>query len=226
VPDAGTGGDRRCRALARRWRFRWTASSYYYDWLLRQVPRGAETALDVGCGRGAFATRLAKRGLKVDALDVDERILALARSQARERVRWILGDFFAEPVALRAQGYDVVVSVASLHQQPIARALDRLRSSVCPGGQLLIVGLYRADSWRDTAWSLAALPLHLARGLLDALLGRTARRADPEVQTIAPVDTLAEIRYASARLLPRSRVRRRLFWRYTLEWQAPAPLTG
>jgi hypothetical protein len=39
---------------------------------------------------------------------------------------------------------------------------------------------------------------------------------------IAPIaTTLAEVRAAAALVLPGASIRRRLFWRYSLVWQAP-----
>lgn len=43
-------------------------NDHYHPLLLRQVPSGAATALDVGCGTGLFARRLAARGVVVDAV--------------------------------------------------------------------------------------------------------------------------------------------------------------
>jgi 2-polyprenyl-3-methyl-5-hydroxy-6-metoxy-1,4-benzoquinol methylase len=51
----------------------------YHRLLLRQLPPGCRTALDVGCGTGRFAGRLAQRGLEVDAVDRSAEVLAAAR---------------------------------------------------------------------------------------------------------------------------------------------------
>ncbi|MEV4800149.1 class I SAM-dependent methyltransferase [Nonomuraea sp. NPDC049421] len=44
-------------------------NEHYHELLIREIPEGAKKALDVGCGTGAFARRLAGRGLEVDAID-------------------------------------------------------------------------------------------------------------------------------------------------------------
>ncbi|MEV4472391.1 class I SAM-dependent methyltransferase [Nonomuraea sp. NPDC049504] len=38
-------------------------NEHYHELLIRGIPEGAKQALDVGCGTGAFARRLAGRGL-------------------------------------------------------------------------------------------------------------------------------------------------------------------
>jgi 2-polyprenyl-3-methyl-5-hydroxy-6-metoxy-1,4-benzoquinol methylase len=52
----------------------------YHRLLLRQVPAGCRTALDVGCGTGRFARRLARRGIQVDAIDRSAEVIRAARA--------------------------------------------------------------------------------------------------------------------------------------------------
>ncbi len=39
----------------------WSHNSWYHPVLLRQVPEGAQRVLDVGCGAGTLARKLAGR---------------------------------------------------------------------------------------------------------------------------------------------------------------------
>ena len=63
--------------------------------------------LDAGCGTGRVAVELAARGVEVVGFDLDESMLAVARSKAPE-LRWVAGD--AATIDLRFEpGFDVVV---------------------------------------------------------------------------------------------------------------------
>lgn len=115
------------------------ASPYPLD-AIRGLAPG--TALDAGCGAGAEAIALAKRGWRVTGVDVSRTALELAGERARsagvaERVEWIEADLTSwQP----AGAYDLVVSGYAHTALPAQRLVQRLASWVAPGGTLLVVG--------------------------------------------------------------------------------------
>lgn len=59
---------------------------------------GARSVLDIGCGTGTFACRLAERGKEVIAIDPARASLDVARAKpGADRVRWLLGDTTTMP---------------------------------------------------------------------------------------------------------------------------------
>lgn len=61
---------------------------------------GAGSVVDIGCGTGDLACRLAARGLDVSGVDPAEAMLDIARSKPMaDRVTWVLGDLTALPSA-------------------------------------------------------------------------------------------------------------------------------
>ncbi|MFF7748522.1 class I SAM-dependent methyltransferase [Streptomyces sp. NPDC007971] len=198
----------------------WSHNAHYHPWLLRQLPRRFPAALDVGCGSGDLARLLAGRAERVRAVDADREILDRARESTAPSapVTYTLAE---APYGLPAGPYDVITCVAVLHHLPFADTLTRLRAELAPGGTLVVVGCARAESPGDHALGLLALPLNAAMGWLrnrgrtrPAPLSMTAPTRDPEM-------TFAEVSQQAGRLLPGARLRRRLFWRYTLVWRAP-----
>ncbi len=188
-------------------------NDHYHRLLLRALPPGGRTALDVGCGTGRFARRLAARGYTVDALDPSAEVIAEARA---------LGGgprFQRADVAERdlPEGhYDVVTCLASLHHMPFA-TVTRLRDALAPGGTLLVLGCYAGMTWWDLAASPANAVARLAvytgerlRGTYSPPLRAPVRRPDM---------TLPQIRAEAARLLPGAGVRQLLFWRYLLTYR-------
>jgi SAM-dependent methyltransferase len=103
------------------------------------IPPGR--ALDVGCGEGADAIWLAKRGWTVTAIDVSDVALGRARESARTAgasVEWVTGDALEMP--LPAGSFDLVsLQYPALPKAAGERAVRRLLDTVRPGGLLLAV---------------------------------------------------------------------------------------
>jgi len=93
------------------YRPRATPSPFLEQWLPQVLWRGADApgkALDVACGTGRHARRLAEAGFDVDAVDISQVALAMGEQEATARdlsINWIctdLDDFLPRP------GYDLI----------------------------------------------------------------------------------------------------------------------
>ncbi|OCI30936.1 class I SAM-dependent methyltransferase [Oerskovia enterophila] len=198
----------------------WNHSTHYHPDLTRLVGPGTRTALDVGCGEGLLTRRLKAAGAgRVLGLDLDQDQVERARAASggppqATGLDYVAGDVLA-PLPGLAEPFDLVTTVATLHHLPLHGGLRRLRALVAPGGTLAVVGLTRPRTASDHAVSAAAIP---AAGI--------ARRRRGEWEHGAPIAEVttshAELRAAAREILPGARLRRRLYWRYTLVWRAPA----
>ncbi|QES43348.1 class I SAM-dependent methyltransferase [Streptomyces venezuelae] len=188
-------------------------NDHYHPLLLRSLPPGSRTALDIGCGTGRFARRLAARGYEVDALDPSAEVIAEARA-AGGGPRYRRADVTKED--LPAAHYDVITCLASLHHMPFD-TVTRLRAALAPGGTLLVLGCYAGMTW----WDIAASPANVVARATVYVSERL--RGDHTPPLKAPVRRpdmrLPDIRTEAARLLPGSRVRQLLFWRYLLSYE-------
>jgi SAM-dependent methyltransferase len=108
-------------------------------------------ALDVGCGEGADALWLARRGWHVVAVDISGVALERAESHARSadpeaaaRIEWRHADVLAEPPA--PDTFDLVsAQFMQLAPEPRSALFGALAAAVRPGGTLLIVGHHPSD---------------------------------------------------------------------------------
>jgi len=74
----------------------WNISIHYDALLESKVPPDAQRVLDVGCGDGFLAARLARRIPEVVALDIDAPVLERARTRfATAPVQWSAPHFRA-----------------------------------------------------------------------------------------------------------------------------------
>jgi SAM-dependent methyltransferase len=205
----------------------WDHNAYYQRILLRQLPPRYGRVLDVGCGAGAFAARLAERAGHVDAVDKSAAMIEAARRRAPANVTCSRADVME--LALPAEHYDAIVSITALHHVPLADALRRLAPALRPGGVLAAVVLPRVDLPREAPTEIVAAAANRAFGAAFAAL-RAARLGgwyglDPVNEAMPvvldPALTTRRARDVAAATLPGARVRRLLFWRYLLVWRRP-----
>lgn len=195
-------------------RRRWNHSTHYHRFVLRQVPRGATTALDVGTGDGLLAADLRERVPDVTGLDADAAVLARAAGTGAD-VRWLLGDVRTAP--LPVGGYDVVTSVATVHHLPDLHAgLRRLGELTAPGGRLVVIGCARNARPRDY---LADLPGIVQHQVLARTRGYWEHTAPVRAQLPHTYD---QTRLIAADALPGARWRRLALFRYAVLWTRPA----
>lgn len=199
----------------------WSHNDHFHGWILRRLPARRRRALDVGCGAGLLLSRLWGRFDEVLGMDAD----AAMASVSAER--------FAGDPAVRVRharfeevggAFDTITMVAVLHHLPLEAALRHAADLLTPGGRLLVVGLARPDTVTDFVWDLMS-------SLLNPLVGMV-RHPQPVTEPVDdggpplpmrdPTETFAEISRTARRVLPGARLRRRLFFRYTLEWTRPA----
>ncbi len=110
----------------------------------RLLPAGARV-LDVGCGRGAFALRMADLGFEVEACDLRDHCMC------KDRVRFIKGSAESlEPT----RTYDAIFMLELLeHLEDPFGVMRKYLSALSPGGHL-VVSTPNVDSALSRAWFL------------------------------------------------------------------------
>ena len=192
----------------------WNHNVHYQPVILTAVPPGCGPALDVGCGDGMLAGRLAKRCAEVTGIDREPRMIALARTREHDRTRFIEADFLTYP--FEAASFDFVCANTSLHHMDFAAALTTMARVLRPGGRLAVIGLAADKSLADLFATAPGVPVNLVyRGLY--------RQGESGAPIMDPDMSWREVRAEAARLLPGVRYRRHLLWRYSLLWRKPGP---
>ena len=107
-------------------------SPFLEQWLDR-LPTGR--ALDVACGTGRNALRLAEAGYRVDAVDISRAAIEKARIEGERRgitVAWQVVDL--DDARLEAAAYDVITVIRYVNR----KLWPRLIGALFPNGWLLI----------------------------------------------------------------------------------------
>jgi SAM-dependent methyltransferase len=206
----------------------WDHNAYYHRLLLRELPTGCRRVLDVGCGAGSFASRLAQRVEHVDAVDRSVAMIELAARRTADNVTCIHADALTDP--LPSNAYDAILSISALHHMPLRDALLRFASLLRPGGVLAVVALPRKDLLRELPVEVVAAVGHRLLGAAfvaarslgsEDWFAKDRTHATMPVVMDPPLGT-REVADQAGAVLPGVRVRRLVFWRYLLRWERPA----
>jgi SAM-dependent methyltransferase len=97
----------------------------------------ARTVLDAGCGTGRVGRELARRGVEVVGVDLDEVMLNTARAKA-PNVEWVLGDLASLELGRRFEAIvmagNVMIFLTPGTEAAVAQHLSR---HLAPGGRLI-----------------------------------------------------------------------------------------
>jgi len=222
----------------------WNHNIHYQPVILGAVPPRCGPALDVGCGDGMLAFRLAERCTEVTGIDRADRMIALAqeRAQAQEQARAEEQAQAQEQTQAQAQpqgagagersghvsfvaadflayplaeaSYDFVCANTSLHHMDFAAALTAMVRVLRPGGRLAVIGLASNGSLKDLVAEVPAAPVNLIYRAVYHEGHSGAPIKDPDM-------TWSQVRAIANELLPGVRYRRHLLWRYSLLWRKP-----
>ncbi|GAA4180180.1 hypothetical protein GCM10022287_33660 [Gryllotalpicola koreensis] len=204
----------------------WNRDAAYHPWIRRIAAEHAGDVLDVGCGDGLLALRLAEVSRSVVGIDKDP----VAIAQAHKRLGLVpntdaaVSEFGTE-WGLIPESYDVITMVSVLHELPLIPALERVVELLKPGGTLIVVGqtapttlLDRGVQWISAPYSRALELFYTWRGMY--------RPEFASAQPVAPSYSFADVTDAAAELLPGAELHRGLLGRYRLQWAKPVAVAG
>ena len=116
------------------WEGLWTR-----PFLLPLREAGVGTILELGCGTGHDAARLADAGYSVTAIDLSGEAIEQARARFGSMARFVVADM-TQRLPFPDGGFDVVMSNVAMHMFPdgVSRAVfAEVGRLVCPGGLFL-----------------------------------------------------------------------------------------
>jgi SAM-dependent methyltransferase len=206
----------------------WNHNDHFHGWILRNLPARRAAAVDVGCGKGVLAGKLATHFAHVTGIDRNEGMAAAASARLHGVPQVSIRQCdFAEFSSAAGDGEaDLITMVAALHHMDIGEALARIPRLLAPGGRLLVIGLARVDTAGDLAFDVVSAAANPVVGMIKhpRAVRPSGRAPDeqPAVPMMDPTTTLADVAQAARAHLRGATVRRRLFFRYTLRWEKPA----
>jgi SAM-dependent methyltransferase len=151
----------------------WPGEIDFYRQLAAETRSRGGKVLELGCGTGRVAIRLAQDGAAVVGLDLSAAMLAVAREKSvgKSNPRWVEGDMRGfelgeafEAVIIPGHGFQNLLTAADQRA-----CLESVRGHLAPGG-LLVVHLdhqsvdWLGDLWRDRGGAFEAAEQFLYPG--------------------------------------------------------------
>jgi ubiquinone/menaquinone biosynthesis C-methylase UbiE len=207
----------------------WTQNNHYHKFLLRYIRNDCQNALEVGCGTGAFARRLAERARHVVALDLSPEMIRVARSRATDSPNLEFHVADATLWDFPAAHFDYIATIATLHHLPLRAMILKLKAALKPGGVLIILDLFEPErnlftvaGLVDTFLNLVAMGVSVSLRLIHngrLKPPRAVRAAWAAHEQHDSYPGMSEIRELCAEILPGAEVKKHLLWRYSIVWQ-------
>ena len=188
---------------------------------MKRVPAGCKTALEIGCGSGAFSRLLAERSEQVVALDLSPQMIRIAKERSKQypNINFEVADAITREFP--DEEFDCIVSIATLHHLPLEIMMRKIKKMLRVGGTFIGLDLFRIEGMSDVFTSAVAFPTNAALTFIKTgrlRQSRETRRAWAEHAKTDSYLTVTEVREASASLLPGVEVKKHLFWRYSMIW--------
>lgn len=203
----------------------WGHNNHYHRFLLKQLPSQCKTALDIGCGTGEFSRLLAKRVERVVAIDLSPNMIEVAKQRSKQfsNIDFQVADVLQWE--LLAKQFDLIVSIATFHHLPVESLLLNLKAALKPGGRLIILDLLEHESWRDKLSDFVAVPLNwIVEALKNRYIQQSPEAAAAMREHLARDQylTLSQVQQIYTSSLERVKIRKHLFWRYSIVWEKSA----
>lgn len=201
---------------------KWGHNEHYHKFLIDNVPDNCQKALDIGCGKGDFTRLLAPKSQLVLGLDMSPEMIKKAVEQSKGYKNIVYKNDDVLAYNFGKNEFDYIVSIATLHHLPLKEFLVNIRDSLRPNGVLAIIDLYKAETLSDYITSAIAVPLNI---LMTIIKTGKLRKSKQEIEIWDEHGkhdfylTLEEIKTISSEVLPGAKLKRHLFWRYSLIWR-------
>lgn len=203
----------------------WNHNSHYHNFLLKQLPFRYKNVLDIGCGTGEFSRLLAKRADKVVAIDLSPNMIKVAKHHSRQDTNI---DFQVADILkweFPTEQFDAIASIATVHHLPIEDLLPNLVPALKPGGKLVILDLLEHENLQDSLSDFMAVPLNWIFQMLRNRHIKQSPEAAEAMREHLRTDkyfTLSRARRIYTKSLRGAKVRKHLFWRYSVVWEKPS----
>ena len=201
---------------------KWNHNNCYFKHLLESVPNNIETCIDIGCGKGELSFMLSQKSKKVIAVDLADKMIEKAKVlHSNNNIEYINANIL--DMKFKNNSLDVIITTATAHHLPYEWLLCFAKDKLKNGGKLIILDLAQAESLIDyIIWSSAFFPNIVMNLIKNGRLQKDDAHSKEVWERHGRSDTymtMREIKSLAKKHIPTAKIKRKLFWRYSLIWQ-------
>jgi ubiquinone/menaquinone biosynthesis C-methylase UbiE len=130
-----------------------TIYQFVYDDIIKRIPKD-NTVVDIGCGIGTLASRIAGFSKEVIGIDIaPERIERAKAIHNVDNLKFYVADAYNLP--LESKSVDVIVSVGAFHHLDLEKIVPEMKRVLRKGGIIFIIDIYEGfqkPSARIKSW--------------------------------------------------------------------------
>jgi ubiquinone/menaquinone biosynthesis C-methylase UbiE len=200
---------------------RWSNNTHYTKSVLKEInPLIGGVGVDAGCGIGDGARKLSGIYKKVVGYDISPSMIEKAKelSEDFEGITYINESFLDADIEEASCG--CVLCVSMLHHMDMEAFFKKAKRVLKKGGRLLVVDLYKMATIGDALTAIAASflkkPYLFFRGALKVTF--IERQTWGRHGALEEYKTITEVKQTAESILGEVKVKRKLFYRYTLTW--------
>jgi 2-polyprenyl-3-methyl-5-hydroxy-6-metoxy-1,4-benzoquinol methylase len=136
----------------------WNHNTAYHPWLFGIAAEHRGDVLDVGCGDGLLAQRLAPVSRSVTGIDPDPAAIGRAANRVAPHRHITVSRQDFQDYQPGAHRFDLITFVASLHHMDLRASLVKARHLLTPTGEVAVVGISANKTVHDWVWSAMCVP--------------------------------------------------------------------
>ncbi|MDR0723255.1 MAG: class I SAM-dependent methyltransferase [Treponema sp.] len=198
---------------------KWDHNQQYQHYLLKHIPKNCNTILDVGCGTGELTKKLVSYSKEIIGIDISENMIHEAKKRNNdEKITYLkvsVEKYFEEA----DKTFDIIISIAALHHMDEEKILQMMKNKLTRNGKIVILDLVKSETIGD--WLLSILAALLNPWIM--LIMRRRIRVTKEERKAWDGHfrydnylTIREAKKIARHVLGKSKVKRHLFWRYSI----------
>jgi ubiquinone/menaquinone biosynthesis C-methylase UbiE len=186
---------------------------------MRFVPAGGAAALDIGSGKGGFSRLLGESFKSVEGIDFSPQMIESAKSRTSPGANVIYRCLDFSNAVYQRDSFDCVTSIAALHHLPLRPTFEKVKKILKPKGVFLVLDLYKEETIADYLASvIGSVANRMQNSLRRIHISDAAKRAWTAHGRLDEYPTIREVRETCDKVLPGARLRRHIYFRYSLVW--------